>query len=77
MVNVNVTESGWKTIKIHSKPGESFANSFDRILSEYFMLKELVNELDKKALEGMVGKENAKTLLEHIRKLSDKEVTPQ
>ena len=71
MVNVNVSKSGWKTIKIHSKPGESFADSFDRMLSEYFMLKELVKELDSKKIEELVGEEIAQILLKHIRKLSE------
>lgn len=40
MVNVNVTEQGWKTVKANQLPGESFAKTFDRILENWKELSE-------------------------------------
>ena len=53
MVNVNVSKEGWSFVKGHATPGESFAQTFDRLLKEVAVMKDLIAALDEKAISDI------------------------
>lgn len=53
MVNVNVSKEGWSFVKGQATPGESFAQTFDRLLKEVAVMKDLIAALDEKAISDI------------------------
>jgi len=53
MVNVNVSKKGWSFVKGNAAPGESFAQTFDRLLKEVAVMKDLIAALDEKAISDI------------------------
>jgi len=50
MVNVNISEDAWRRIRYYAQPGESFADTLDRVLLDYHHRGEMIGELDEKGL---------------------------
>ena len=50
MVNVNISEDAWRRVRYYTQPGESFADTLDRVLQDYHHRGEMIGELDEKGL---------------------------
>lgn len=48
MVNVNVSKAAWKIVTGHKQPGETFAESLDRLLIDWKFKDDELGELGEK-----------------------------
>ena len=55
MVNVNVSESAWKFVTGYKQPGESFAETLDRVLLDWKVRGDRIGELDEICLQRCRG----------------------
>jgi len=49
-VNVNISEDAWRRIRYYTDPGESFADTLDRVLKDYHYRGEVIGALDEKGI---------------------------